>query len=99
MLELPEVSLQSMFAPILQSQAELVRLREAEAQLAELEVFLVDHQVHQASGQVAQIRQQFRAIKVQLKLKTTSEMVQLANRLRTFFPQWNRIPVVELDFR
>ena len=99
MLALPEVSLQSMFSPIPQTQAELVRLCEAEAQLDELEDFLEDRQMHQVAGQVAQIRQQFRAIKVQLKLKMTIEMVQLANRLQAFFRQWHRIPLVELDFR
>ena len=87
-----------MFSPLLQPQAELVRLLEAEAQLAELEVFLPDHQMHQVSGQVAQIRQQFRDIKVQPKFKMTIEMVQVAKRFRAFFGQWNRIPLVELDF-
>ena len=71
MIELPEVSLQSFFQPLLATQSELQRLAEIENQLTELEDFLEDHGLVTAVHTTTNIRHQIHTVKLHLKLQFT----------------------------
>ena len=96
-LALPDFSLKSMFALLLQTQRELHRPFEIEMQLT-VRFFLDESQLTLASRQVADIRRQPHNVKFHLKMNLTIQIVQPPNQLREDVRQWHGIPLVEFHF-
>jgi hypothetical protein len=91
--------LQALFLPVLQIQSELARTNNLICEVIDLSDFTdTDVELHDASAHLRVVRQHLNAVRTLLKLRSTLQMIRLAQHFRQHFQATDNIPIVNLDF-
>ena len=98
-LQNPALDLQAWFEPIFATHREYSRSTELLCQLDDLSDYTDEMDLPAASHHLRLMRNHLEHVRTILRLRMTTQMIQLARRFRNHFRQQQRIPIVNLDFR